>query len=69
MIRKVYDIKIKDEKCGTLAGEKLLGFEIQILNFKFNESGEIPSDEEISNHYSACNLTSRFYSCSYFKYL
>lgn len=69
LIRKVYNIEIKNEDyCNTTLGTKMKKVHIKVNDFRYNESGIIPSDSEILNHNKYCNLQSRFYTFSYIYY-
>lgn len=69
LIRKVYNIEIKNEDyCNTTLGTKMNEVHIEVNDFRYNESGIIPSDSEILNHNKDCNLQSRFYTFSYIYY-
>lgn len=69
LIRKVYNIEIENEDyCKTTLGTKMNEVHIEVNDFRYNESGIIPSDSEILNHNKDCNLQSRFYTFSYIYY-
>lgn len=69
LIRKVYNIEIENEDyCKTTLGTKMNEVHIKVNDFRYNESGIIPSDSEILNHNKDCNLQSRFYTFSYIYY-
>lgn len=66
LVRKVYNIEIENEDyCSTTLGSKMKEVHIKVNDLRYNESGVIPSDNEILKQYSDCNLQSRFYTFSY----